>query len=296
MNIVVVGPGAIGSLWACHLALAGHNVSLWSRQHVTSINLALGKTSSLSFANHQRSALTKADMLLVTVKAWQVDAAIRPLIPHLDPRTILLFCHNGMGALDQLAPTLSSHPMVLATTTHGAFKPTPNQVNHTGLGHTQLGAYNTQGQQCQFLTDVLHHALPDVQWNEHIQSALWHKLAINCAINPLTALHQCRNGDLADPQFQAPLEAIIDELVQVMHAESIDVSKQALRSNIHNVIAATATNFSSMQQDVFYQRKTEIDFITGYLLRRATHHGIEVPTNSALYQQIKHTELSWTSS
>ncbi|KOO09902.1 2-dehydropantoate 2-reductase, partial [Vibrio xuii] len=100
------------------------------------------------------------------------------------------------GTAERIASLLPHNPLVLATTTHGAYRPAPSHVQHTGKGITQLGGYNAKGLQCQFLEQVFHHALPNSRWHPNIQEALWHKLAINCAINPLTALHQITNGEL----------------------------------------------------------------------------------------------------
>lgn len=290
MNIVIVGPGAIGSLWAYKLHQAGHKVSLWGTKQSQQWMLAADDSPEILFSYNQPQTLIDADLLLVTVKAWQVEAAITPLLPHVNKDAILLFMHNGMGAADNIAELISEYPVVIATTTHGALKVDAHHVKHTGTGQTQLGAFNLKGSQCIFLVDVLNHALPTVSWNPSIQLALWNKLAINCAINPLTAIHQCLNGALAEEKFRPTLDAVIDELVSVMQAEKIPVDRNQLTTTIDNVIRATAANKSSMHQDIFYRRQTEIDFITGYLVRKAQQHGIEVPANSELYKQIQFLE------
>ncbi|MEZ9422760.1 2-dehydropantoate 2-reductase [Vibrio lentus] len=293
MNITIVGPGAIGSLWAIKLLQAGHNVSLWSRTTYNSIDLSLDGQASLSFSNNNIEKLSASDLVIVTVKAWQVEEATTPLLQHLDPDTILMFMHNGMGAVDQIATQIDAHPVVLATTTQAAFKPNRNNVSHTGIGQTQLGTFNLKGQQCTFLVDVLEHALPAVSWDPEIKTALWTKLAINCAINPLTGLEQIKNGELADQRFSEVLSSIIRELTQVMLAEDITCSFDELETSVSKVIQATAKNNSSMKQDMFYQRKTEIDFITGHLIKTALKHQIEVPVNQKLFAQVKEQENRW---
>ncbi|WP_299128645.1 2-dehydropantoate 2-reductase [uncultured Vibrio sp.] len=293
MNITIVGPGAIGSLWAIKLLQAGHNVSLWSRSSDTSTDLSLDEQTSLSFSNNNIEKLSASDLVIVTVKAWQVKEATTPLLKYLDPDTILMFMHNGMGAVDEIATQIDAHPVVLATTTQAAFKPDRNNVSHTGLGQTQLGAFNLKGQQCTFLVDVLEHALPTVNWNPEIKTALWTKLAINCAINPLTGLEQVKNGELAGQRFSETLNSIVHELTQVMLAEGITCSFDELEASVNKVIHATAQNNSSMKQDMLYQRKTEIDFITGHLIKTALKHQIEVPTNQKLFAMVKEQENSW---
>ncbi|NOJ13858.1 2-dehydropantoate 2-reductase [Vibrio splendidus] len=293
MNITIVGPGAIGSLWAIKLLQVGHNVSLWSRSTDNSIDLSLDGQASLSFSNNNIEKLSASDLVIFTVKAWQVEQATTPLLQHLDPDTILVFMHNGMGAVDEIATQIDAYPIILATTTQAAFKPDRNNVSHTGLGQTQLGAFNQTGQQCTFLVDVLDDALPAVRWNPQIETALWTKLAINCAINPLTGLEQIKNGELADQRFSEVLSSIIKELTQVMMAEGITCSFDELETSVKQVIQATAKNNSSMKQDMFYQRKTEINFITGHLIKTALKHQIEVPVNQKLFAQIKERENSW---
>ncbi|CSC22416.1 2-dehydropantoate 2-reductase [Vibrio cholerae] len=167
-------------------------------------------------------------------------------------------------------------------------------MSHTGFGQTQVGPFNALGARCDFIADVFNHALAPVTWNPEIQQALWRKLAVNCAINPLTAIHQCANGALVAPEFTPIITAILDEVTAVMQAEAISGEAEALRDGVYQVIQATAANLSSMHQDVFHRRPTEIDFITGYVVRKGEQHGIATPVNSALYQQIKTLEQSWS--
>lgn len=297
MNITVLGAGAIGSLWACRFYNAGHNVALWLRTSTPSSHeLQLDKQDPVTFTANDEQRLKESDLILVTVKAWQLREAILPLLDKVHTDTILVFMHNGMGAADQLADSLQHYPVVLATTTQAAMKPEPNRVKHTGSGHTQLGPFNARGSRCEFLADIFNHALPDASWTADIRTALWQKLAVNCAINPLTAIEQCRNGDLAQVRYSEQLGHIIQEVAEVMTRAGIPTRSAELSERVYRVITATADNYSSMQQDLCYRRRTEIDFITGYLCRQAGEYGIEVPVNQALYTEIKRIEHSWRTS
>ncbi|MDV7104745.1 2-dehydropantoate 2-reductase [Vibrio sp. TH_r3] len=310
MNITILGAGAIGSLWAHHLANAGHNVSLWLRHsNTSSLTLTLFEDNEIAstskyleknkqacneFFTNNLAQLKASDLILITVKAWQVEQALTPILDHLIPETILVFMHNGMGAVDELPEQVDRHPIVVATTTHGAYKPSNDQVLHTGVGMTMLGGNNLLGKQCHFLADVFDHALASASWTGSIQTALWHKLAINCVINPLTALHQCLNGALLNYQYTAQIQTIVAELCAVMQAEKIVMTEQNLFDRVINVVKATANNHSSMQQDIVHQRRTEIDYINGYLCRTARQHQINVPANQDLYSRIKTIEQSWS--
>ncbi|ELA7156212.1 2-dehydropantoate 2-reductase [Vibrio parahaemolyticus] len=294
MNILILGPGAVGSLWATKFQLAGHNVSLWGRTSDSKQLLQLDDSPAINFANQHLPSVQNADLVVVTVKAWQVETAIEPLLPYINTDTIIMLMHNGMGTAPLLEAKLPDNPLIVATTTHGAYKPNKELVMHTGQGITQVGGFNASGAHCQFLQDVMQHALPEVVWNPNINAALWTKLAINCAINPLTALHQCKNGDLAHGDFQDTLKIITKELVEVMNKEDIATQFDVLFETIMQVVRATSENYSSMRQDVFHQRPTEIDFITGYLLKAAEKHRINTPENLELYQRIKQIEQSWT--
>ncbi|WP_105903217.1 2-dehydropantoate 2-reductase [Vibrio gangliei] len=293
MKVAIVGVGAIGSLWATQLQQHGHQVICFTRApSQTQLTLQLDVQPAIKLSANQPEQLASCDVVLITVKSTQVATAVEPLFSLLNPAVPVIFLHNGMGAVDILETKWQALPLYLATTTQAAFKSSSTQVHHTGYGNTLIGPHHHH---CKPLSESiltqLNAALPNVNWDDNIQAALWKKLAVNCVINPMTALYQCKNGEIAQAQYQDQLRALIQECHQVMRADGQTSDLDELTAFIRQVITATAQNYSSMYQDVHHQRPTEIDFITGFLLKKAQQYGIEVPNHQRLYQQIKRLEV-----
>ncbi|MGF1833886.1 2-dehydropantoate 2-reductase [Photobacterium sanguinicancri] len=298
MQFTIVGAGAIGCLWAASLAKA-HSVHLWTRnsQPYNEFNFTpLDRASTpepsetLNFPSNQAQLLQQSDCVLITVKAFQVEQAIKAIQPWLSPFTPVIVMHNGMGSQAAALAALPNNPLLYAITSQAAFKPKVHHIQHTGIGQTWLGAINSTAQSMQALAEILNQALAPCQWHHDIQQPLWQKLAINCAINPLTALHQCKNGDLAQQQYQTALISICQEVADIMCAEGYVTTTETLKDQVDRVIHATANNLSSMNQDVCHHRPTEIDYITGHIVRRGQHYNIRTPFNAQLWQQIKTME------
>ncbi|NND68455.1 MAG: 2-dehydropantoate 2-reductase, partial [Halioglobus sp.] len=185
--------------------------------------------------------------------------------------------------------TLSAaHPALdiyCGTTTEGAYRTGDLHIHHAGRGNTLIGQQGRQEPPGWF--SDYSHAIEPCIWEPDIDSALWHKLAVNCVINPLTAVHRCDNGALAEGELREQVEQLCAEVAQVSYAAGYTRTAQNILQDALNVIAATATNRSSMRQDVEAGRPTEIDFITGYLLQRAQEHGIAAPLNNALMHKVR---------
>jgi 2-dehydropantoate 2-reductase len=117
---------------------------------------------------------------------------------------------------------------------------------------------------------------------------LWRKLAINCAINPLTVIHRCRNGELLDkPEALAQIASVVEEILQLSKILNLDQGLANLHEQVLDVARATANNRSSMLQDIESGKETEIEAITGYLCRLAIKHSMQLPTNEELLAQVK---------
>lgn len=290
MKITVLGCGALGQLWLAALHKQGHELQGWLRVpqpycHVNLLDNTDGRAVNESFTANDPEFLATSDLLLVTLKAWQVSNAVRALAAQLPVNCPILLLHNGMGTLDELGDL--PQPLLLGLTTQAA-KRDGNVIVHVASGVTHIGPGNAKAGVYSALADMLHAALPDVAWHNNIQPASWNKLAVNCVINPLTALYGCSNGELKNHAEE--VARICEEVAQVMEREGHHTSQESLLDYVGQVIESTAENTSSMLQDIRLERHTEIDYITGYLLRRARAHGISVPVNAHLYERVKRKE------
>ncbi|WP_238027865.1 MULTISPECIES: 2-dehydropantoate 2-reductase [unclassified Photobacterium] len=296
MKITILGAGAIGSLWAVALQ-PQHDVQVWTRSSITRYPLTFqslnGEVGSYCFNANHADHLQQSDVLLVTVKSFQVITALQPLVNDLSARCKIVIMHNGIGSHDTVKQLFPKHTICYATTSHAALKTAESTLRHTGLGQTFIGAISSAISDGSSTADILNQALSPCYWQDDIMEPLWKKLAINCAINPLTAIHQCTNGELANEDYQDQLIQICNEVTLVMRAEGYSVKNGELYQQALTVINATADNYSSMNRDIFYQRQTEIDYITGYLIHRAKKFDIAVPVNTQLWQTITSMESSY---
>lgn len=289
MKITILGCGALGQLWLSRLYQQGHDVQGWLRvpQPFCAVNVIEpeGASFNRNLPTNDPEHLAQSELLLVTLKAWQVSSAVSTLLPKLNPRCAILLLHNGMGTQDELPA--NNQPILQGTTTHAA-RHDGSTIIHVAGGTTHIGPTSPAAQSLSHLAEVLHQALPDVAWHNNIASANWRKLAVNCVINPLTALYNCRNGDLQ--RYPEQIETLCREVASIMEMEGYHTSCEGLQQYVMEVIQSTADNVSSMLQDIRTQRHTEIDYITGYLLRRARSHGVTLPENARLFELIKRKE------
>ncbi len=291
MHWHVLGTGAIGCLMAHRLARGGARVTLLPRtapDTAQPITLCLhdsdGKTS-LSLPWEPIASGGTISHLLVTTKAWAVLPAVQALASRLTADTEVLVLANGIGYDAELKANFPELSLTLATTTEGAYRSARWQVVHAGAGRTELGC--SEGRSAPAWFADWQCALPQCHWVLDIERSLWRKLAINCAINALTAIHDCRNGQLAtDPELSAEVEALCAEIAAVASACGQRQAVEGLQQRVFEVIAATADNHSSMQQDIRAGRVSEIDYINGFLLGEARRVGVAAPRNQQLLARI----------
>ncbi|MBP2170137.1 2-dehydropantoate 2-reductase [Erwinia toletana] len=292
MKITVLGCGALGQIWLSALDQQGHEVQGWLRvpQPYCSVNVIdlNGQVINKTYIANDPLFLAESELLLVTLKAWQVSEAVRNLQTLLRPHCPILLLHNGMGTIDELKSL--TQPILQGITTHAA-KRDGTVIIHVANGVTHIGPGTPESASLSELADTLHHALPDVAWHNHMASTSWQKLAVNCVINPLTVIYDCRNGDLLP--YRDEISRLCDEIATVMEREGQHTSRDSLMDYVFAIIDSTAANTSSMLQDIRSQRRTEIEYITGYLLRRARAQGIATPENSRLYELVKRKEQDY---
>ena len=286
----IIGAGAIGCLWAANLIKSGQSVHLVSRhkngpQSIT--YQALDGESHMLDCPHSSQLVNSTSPILVCVKAPQVKQALLDQAKMISKQQVIILMHNGMGSAEQVAELLPNNPIICATTANACLLNGPLNISQTGLGISYLGPYNSQAQVYSGLAHKLNVALDNCHWCDDIEQKLWLKLVINVAINPLTAIHQVRNGALLAPFFQKQINVVIEELSAVINIMGIVMKNSELLHLINGVLRATAENYSSMNRDIFFKRPTENEYINGYLIKKALQHGIETPLITSFYQKIK---------
>lgn len=290
----ILGAGAIGTLFADALSTDGGEVSLILRDGVHGeTRTQVVERGDLVSEKHVKTTgprgHTDISHLLVTTKAYDVCAAIDSVIPRLNPDCNVVLLSNGMGFQEQVLASIPSLNIFCGTTTEGAHLLAAGHVRHAGSGETRIGfAAKTADDRRPVWLHQWERAVDNSVWDSDIQPALWTKLAVNCVINPLTALNRCHNGELeARKSLANQVAPLRDEVAAVCRAQGHVKIAAALPRITAAVIQATSGNRSSMLQDMDAGRLTEIDYITGYLLAVADQHSIDIPLNRALFEAIK---------
>lgn len=290
-NWLVVGKGAIGLLTACQLQQQGEQIKLWLRQP-TELNVAM-TTVSGAIHQHHFAPWPKnkaAQLAFIAVKAYDALSCIQQLQTQLAEDACVILSHNGLGTLTNIQAALKPRQQLwFLTTTHGAYTQSDcskgHRLVHSGSGSSVIGKITPAGSEAMpGWFDALGQALGPLTLVERMQPFLWQKLLVNCLINPLTALHQVPNGALAEARFEATLKKLFAEYCQLAAAAGYPQQETAAWQQLQQVISNTACNRSSMLQDRLAGRKTELDFITGFVLSEADRLALTLPAHQQLYQ------------
>lgn len=287
----VLGAGAIGCLFAGYLAEAGRHPVLLVRDRAPKLSPQKQTTLCIernSIHREHRVAVSNCSdndpirYLLITTKAYDVIPALHSIATRLNPQAVVLLLVNGLGLAEAIKEHYPALQLYCGTTTEGVYRLSRHHICHAGTGATRIGKHGCTTAP-PWLTDWPV-ASANCSWEPAIEHALWQKIAINCAINPLTALHRCNNGQLLKiPEAAAACAALVAEIAHVSKAAGYPEIAQALPEQVRLVIESTAANQSSMLQDVMANRRTEIDYINGYLQKVARRYNIPTPYNDAIY-------------
>ena len=231
------------------------------------------------------------DLVLVLVKSRQT-AAVAPLAAAAaGAGGRILSLQNGLGNRELLQAAAGDPDRVLSgMTSVGATGLGPNKVRAGGLGVTRLGPSRGPGPSAEAIARLFSAAGLPCAVSPDVDALIWRKLAVSCAINPLTALTGLPNGALlADARLRSIANAAAREAVAVATALGIQLGADGA-DLVAEVAERTATNRSSMLQDLDRGAPTEIDAICGAVVARATALGLAAPVNAWLLRAVHRLE------
>jgi 2-dehydropantoate 2-reductase len=234
------------------------------------------------------------DLAVVFVKCWATDAAMTLAKPIIGNETQVLSLQNGWGNGDHLAKHVPAERVLLGVTYHSAAVSGPKTVDHTAAGTTYLGPHSPGNlAAAEQVAAVFSGAGLPTEAVAQIDGRIWRKLMLNLAANPVAALTGLRSiGLVEQPQVEVMMHGIIRESVAVARAEGHDFDADETISYVRKSLQAAGASTASMRQDVLAGRPTEIEVITGAIVRAADKHGIAVPLNRAIYALIKGYEAA----
>jgi 2-dehydropantoate 2-reductase len=272
------------------LARAGRDVVLIGRpQHADAINRDGLYMETLSFQEHVRVAartdaagIAGADMVLCCVKSTDSLQAAAEMAPHLAPDTIVLSLQNGYDNAERLQAVLGRpvHPAVVYVATEMAG---PGHLRHHGRGELVIGPF---ARGAEVIAEFALAGVP-VTISDNVAGALWAKLIINCVYNGLSAITQLPYGRIAPGEgIAGVMDDIVAECLAVAKADGVTVPGD-IRAAVAGIAASMATQKSSTAHDVARGRKSEIDHINGYVLRRGATLGIATPVNRTIHALVR---------
>jgi len=302
VKLLVVGAGAIGTLFAARLARAGHSVVVLARPDAAeALRRAGARVEATPPWQAAVEAVTvlrpgsEADAVVLAVKAFDVEGAAESVGRAVRPTAVLL-PQNGLGAERSAAAALRragwSDPerwIVRAVNRVPATWVAPGVVRPGGSGDLELASAATAGSAAaatERLAALLGAAGFAVRRTDDLPRELWRKAVINAGINPVTALAGVPNGRLTEEPWRGRALALIEEARRGAAAAGVAFSSEELRASFDQIVAGTAANRSSMLQDLDRGRPTEIEAISGEILRAARAHGVELPATAAIVAEV----------
>ena len=294
-----MGAGAVGSYFGGMLARAGAPVTLVGRpRHIEAIRRHGLYIDSVGFEQHiaisatsDVSAARDAEVLLFCVKTYDTEPAAQTLAAHLAPRAVVLSLQNGVDNVGRIRSAAGIEALAavvyvaVAMTGHGRLK-------HSGRGDLIIGDLLRDGLARQDDLDacakLFERAGIRCLISENIAAELWTKMIINCAYNAISALGRAKYARLVQNSWARGLMMrVTAEALAVARAAGVHLAEPKMVEDVLQIAETMSGATSSMAQDIARGRRTEIDSLNGYLVRRGEELGVAVPANHTLQALVK---------
>lgn len=300
----MIGAGAIGCLYGVRLDEAGQEVLLIHRRkgivdsiRKKGVRIRESRGKVIRARMEASSSLSKddnAELVLVTVKAYDTENVARRLLTSVGSEAAVLSLQNGFGNVEALSRRLGRRRVLGGTTTEGVMSIGPGSLIHTGQGRTWIGELDGRtSKRCLIIKGAFCTAGFKTQVTKNIEGMLRAKAIVNSAINPISALTRLPNGDLHSvPGLRRVVSAVVEEGIAVMRAGEISSVEPDPRPLLSKVLSSSAQNKSSMLRDIEEGKKTEIHQLNAALSLLGKRKSVPTPYNNLLTALILGLERS----
>lgn len=302
VKIAIIGAGALGCLFGARLTASGQDIQLLHHRqsyvhklNETGITIeADGKDSSQVevTATTDAADVGEADLALIFVKSHQTMPALEEHSACIGPDTNLLSLQNGLRHYERLVEFNGPERAFAGVTYQGAVIEEPGYIRVTSTGPSTFGGANAEAARkiAKHLEDA---GFPVERVGDPLPH-IWAKQVISLPIKPLAALTHLSNGELvATPETRELMEEIVQEAVLVAENKGIEIPMEDPMAELVSTCERSHSHYSSMLQDVWAERKTEIDDVNGAIVDLAREEGVDVPVNELVTRLVRGLEKSY---
>ncbi len=297
-RIGIIGGGAIGTLFAWHLARANDVTVLDIQPSVIAEIARNGVQIEGGERRRVRATLEERDIfgsqaVFLFVRATDTLRALRPFAGELNPSTPIVSLQNGLGNEDAIKTALGGTiALVIGATTESAVTLEPGLVKRVTPGTTVLGSAGAAPQSTKRVVELLTDAGLPASVAYDIRPHLWGKAIANAAINPVAALLDRPNGIiLANAQAEELSRALAQEAAAVATAIRIALPFSDPWTYVRAIAEATAEVPNSMTYDLANGKTTEIDYINGAIVATGRRAAVPTPYNEAITRIIRARQM-----
>jgi 2-dehydropantoate 2-reductase len=296
-DIIIVGAGAMGCLFAARLAESGARVTLVDVDEARLAALARDGITLADDEGERRVAVAAAraadvagpaDLVLLFTKAMHSAAAARSVAHLAAAGAFALTLQNGIGNAEALAEIFAPDRVLMGVTDFPADLEGPTRVASYGQGHVRLGGFTPAAQpESEKVAALLDRAGLAAEADAEIRVAIWEKVAFNAALNSIAAVTGLSVGGMDAPAGRSIAEAVVGEVVATAAAAGIGLDPERIAAKVDFALANHRGHKASMLQDLLAGRPTEIEAINGAVARAAAAAGIATPVTSTLADLVR---------
>ncbi len=303
MFVTIAGCGALGSIFASGLLQSGADVQIFQRKGLTldalreqggvRIRKDDGKQEELfpfSIITDRVQDLEPSDLIVVLVKSYSTED-LAPLECVLKNDGAVLTLQNGLGNAEILSDIFGKWRIAAGVATYGAYRISPGIIQAAGKGLVSVGPWKS-GIDRSWITDLLSEAGFKAEYVADPKPYIWRKLAVNAMVNTTAALTHMKNGDLInDPLILELMKRLGHETLKAAERAGVELDFNELWEFFMLNLRKTASNKPSMLQDIEAERKTEIESISGGILKYAIDE-YDLPFTRSVYSLIRAIDRS----
>jgi 2-dehydropantoate 2-reductase len=294
MRIVVMGTGGVGGYFGARLAQSGCDVRFVARgAHLQALRTrGLRVESPLGDAlledvrvSSDPADFGQADVVLFGVKLWDTAEAARTILPVIGPDTAVISFQNGVVKDEILRDIVGPEHVVGGVCYIAASIAEPGVIRHTGtLQKLVFGEYDgRETPRVSRLRDACAAAEIDVEVSPAIARTIWEKFVFLVGLSGTTTLARTSIGPIrSNEQSRAFLWDVMNEVVQVAHAEGISLPGDLAQNRLAFADTVPTTMSSSMHGDLERGNRLEVEWLSGDVVRRGRKHGVPTPCNRAI--------------